>query len=148
VNTITSTQYEWIGILIARLSVGTLFALSGGGKLFVPSRREEMVRTLPAHRGVSDAAVQPDVERRHGRRAGDDGAATSRGSVAGELAQLGPVSSGDPLLGDPRLVVRLRTRMVQRRLLDLAPASVGATPNPGPVNVPVQCQRTATRSSS
>jgi putative oxidoreductase len=39
-------QYEWIGILIARLSVGTLFALSGSGKLFVPSRREEMLRTL------------------------------------------------------------------------------------------------------
>jgi putative oxidoreductase len=41
-------QYEWIGILIARLSVGALFALSGGGKLFVPSRRDEMVRTLRA----------------------------------------------------------------------------------------------------
>ena len=41
-------QHEWIGILIARLSVGTLFALSGSGKLFVPSRREEMVRTLRA----------------------------------------------------------------------------------------------------
>jgi putative oxidoreductase len=41
-------QYEWIGILIARLSVGTLFALSGSGKLFVPSRREEMQRTLRA----------------------------------------------------------------------------------------------------
>jgi putative oxidoreductase len=39
-------QYEWIAILIARLSVGTLFALSGGGKLFVPSRRDEMLRTL------------------------------------------------------------------------------------------------------
>jgi putative oxidoreductase len=39
-------QYEWIGILIARVSVGTLFALSGSGKLFVPSRRAEMVRTL------------------------------------------------------------------------------------------------------
>ena len=39
-------QYEWIGILIARLSVGALFALSGSGKLFVPSRRDEMLRTL------------------------------------------------------------------------------------------------------
>ena len=39
-------QYEWIGILIARLSVGTLFALSGTGKLFVPSRRDEILRTL------------------------------------------------------------------------------------------------------
>src|SRR5262245_39478166 len=41
-------QYEWIGITIARLSVGILFALSGSGKLFVPSRRDEMVRTLRA----------------------------------------------------------------------------------------------------
>ena len=41
-------QDEWIGILIARLSVGTLFALSGSGKLFVPSRREEMLSTLRA----------------------------------------------------------------------------------------------------
>jgi uncharacterized membrane protein YphA (DoxX/SURF4 family) len=39
-------QYEWIGILIARLSVGTLFALSGSGKLFVPSSRDAMLRTL------------------------------------------------------------------------------------------------------
>jgi putative oxidoreductase len=39
-------QYEWIGMLIARLSAGTLFALSGSGKLFVPSRRDEMLRTL------------------------------------------------------------------------------------------------------
>ena len=49
-------QYEWIGILIARLSVGTLFALSGSGKLFVPSRRDEMVRTLRAA-GVPAPAV-------------------------------------------------------------------------------------------
>ena len=39
-------HYEWIGLLIARLSVGTLFALSGSGKLFVPSRRAEMLDTL------------------------------------------------------------------------------------------------------
>jgi uncharacterized membrane protein YphA (DoxX/SURF4 family) len=39
-------QYEWIGILIARLAVGSLFALSGSGKLFVPSRRAEMLKTL------------------------------------------------------------------------------------------------------
>jgi len=42
------SQYEWIGILIARLAVGVLFALSGWGKLFVPSRREKMIRTLRA----------------------------------------------------------------------------------------------------
>lgn len=39
-------QYEWIGILIARVSVGTLFVLSGSGKLFVQARREGMFRTL------------------------------------------------------------------------------------------------------
>jgi len=42
------SHYEWIGILIARLAVGALFALSGSGKLFVPSRRDEMVKTLRA----------------------------------------------------------------------------------------------------
>jgi putative oxidoreductase len=42
------SQYEWIGMLIARLAVGVLFALSGWGKLFVPSRREQMVKTLRA----------------------------------------------------------------------------------------------------
>ena len=42
------SRFEWIGILIARVSVGTLFALSGSGKLFVRSRREEMVTTLRA----------------------------------------------------------------------------------------------------
>ena len=42
------SHYEWVGILIARLSVGALFALSGRGKLFVRSRREEMIRTLRA----------------------------------------------------------------------------------------------------
>jgi uncharacterized membrane protein YphA (DoxX/SURF4 family) len=38
-------QHEWFGILIARLSVGILFALSGSGKLFVRSRRDEMLNT-------------------------------------------------------------------------------------------------------
>jgi len=42
------SKYEWIGILIARLAVGVLFALSGWGKLFVPSRREAMIKTLRA----------------------------------------------------------------------------------------------------
>jgi putative oxidoreductase len=41
-------HYEWMGILTARLVVGILFAVSGGGKLFVPSRRDEMLRTLRA----------------------------------------------------------------------------------------------------
>jgi putative oxidoreductase len=37
---------EWIGILLARLAVGSLFFLSGRGKLFVPERREQMHQTL------------------------------------------------------------------------------------------------------
>src|SRR5438105_9206772 len=38
--------YEWIGILLARLAVGSLFFLSGRGKLFAPERREQMRQTL------------------------------------------------------------------------------------------------------
>jgi putative oxidoreductase len=41
-------QWQWIGILIARLTVGLLFAISGVGKLFVRSRREQMRQTLIA----------------------------------------------------------------------------------------------------
>ena len=37
---------EWIGILVARIAVGTLFFLSGRAKLFVRERREEMQQTL------------------------------------------------------------------------------------------------------
>jgi putative oxidoreductase len=39
-------QWEWLGILLARLSVGSLFALSGSGKLFRRDRRAAMRRTL------------------------------------------------------------------------------------------------------
>lgn len=39
-------EWEWVGILLARLAVGLLFALSGGGKLFVEERREKMKKTL------------------------------------------------------------------------------------------------------
>jgi putative oxidoreductase len=38
--------WQWLGILIARLSVGLLFLLSGCGKLFVPERRQQMRQTL------------------------------------------------------------------------------------------------------
>src|SRR5204863_9734093 len=38
--------YEWIGILLARLAVGSLFFLSGRAKLFIAERREEMRQTL------------------------------------------------------------------------------------------------------
>src|ERR1051326_6962023 len=39
-------SWEWIGILLARLAVGSLFFLSGRAKLFVPERREQMRQTL------------------------------------------------------------------------------------------------------
>jgi putative oxidoreductase len=35
-------RWEWIGMLLARLSVGLLFAISGAAKLLVPARREQM----------------------------------------------------------------------------------------------------------
>src|SRR5881227_2333 len=38
--------YEWIGILLARLAVRSLFFLSGRAKLFIPERREQMRQTL------------------------------------------------------------------------------------------------------
>jgi uncharacterized membrane protein YphA (DoxX/SURF4 family) len=34
--------FQWIGILVARIAVGTLFFLSGRAKLFVRERSEEM----------------------------------------------------------------------------------------------------------
>ena len=37
---------QWVGILLARLVVGSLFFLSGRGKLFVDERREQMRQTL------------------------------------------------------------------------------------------------------
>jgi len=39
-------SWQWLGILIARLAVGSLFFLSGRGKLFVPEGREQMRQTL------------------------------------------------------------------------------------------------------
>jgi putative oxidoreductase len=38
--------WAWVGILLARVAVGTEFFLSGRGKLFVKSRREQMRQTL------------------------------------------------------------------------------------------------------
>jgi putative oxidoreductase len=38
--------WQWAGILLARLTVGSAFFLSGRGKLFVPERREQMCQTL------------------------------------------------------------------------------------------------------
>jgi putative oxidoreductase len=38
--------WQWIAILLARLVVGSLFFLSGRGKLFVTERREQMRQTL------------------------------------------------------------------------------------------------------
>src|SRR5438034_4729780 len=39
-------SWEWLGILLARLSVGLLFFLSGRSKLFIPQRRERMRQQL------------------------------------------------------------------------------------------------------
>src|SRR5438034_11628622 len=39
-------SWGWIGILLARLAVGSLFFLSGRGKRFWPERREQMRQTL------------------------------------------------------------------------------------------------------
>lgn len=39
-------ELQWIGMLLARLTVGVLFLLSGGGKLFRKDRRERMLQTL------------------------------------------------------------------------------------------------------
>jgi len=38
--------WVWIGILLARVTVGGAFLLSGGGKLFVDARRQQMRQTL------------------------------------------------------------------------------------------------------
>jgi putative oxidoreductase len=38
--------WVWIGILLARVTVGFAFLLSGAGKLFVSARREQMRQTL------------------------------------------------------------------------------------------------------
>ena len=40
--------WQWVGVLVARIVVGSLFFLSGRGKLFVPDRREQMRETLVA----------------------------------------------------------------------------------------------------
>ena len=40
------SRWEWLGQLLARISVGLLFFLSGRGKLFVEARRESMRNTM------------------------------------------------------------------------------------------------------
>ena len=39
-------QGAWIGAFVARVSVGLLFVLSGGGKLFVPAKARQMLDTI------------------------------------------------------------------------------------------------------
>lgn len=60
-----STEWEWIGILLARSAVGLLFLLSGAGKLFRGDRREMMLQTL-REAGIPfpqfNAAFVPAVE--------------------------------------------------------------------------------------
>ena len=43
-------SWAWIAALLARVAVGCAFFLSGGGKLFVKQRREQMRETLRAAR--------------------------------------------------------------------------------------------------
>jgi putative oxidoreductase len=43
-------QWQWMGMLLARLAVGLLFMLSGAGKLFSPARRQQMRQALIAAR--------------------------------------------------------------------------------------------------
>ena len=40
------SEWQWVAMLLARLAVGSLFVLSGGGKLFRTDRRETMRQTL------------------------------------------------------------------------------------------------------
>lgn len=48
-------HWQWIGMLLARLSVGLLFMLSGAGKLFSSVRREQMRQTMvSAHISVPE----------------------------------------------------------------------------------------------
>lgn len=46
----TLQHWQWIGMLLARLSVGLLFMFSGAGKLLSSARREQMRQTLVAAR--------------------------------------------------------------------------------------------------
>lgn len=39
-------RWEWVGIVLARVTVGLLFLLSGCGKLFDPHKRATMLKTL------------------------------------------------------------------------------------------------------
>jgi putative oxidoreductase len=41
-----SRSWEQLSILLARTSLGTFFAISGGNKLFVASRTHQMYETL------------------------------------------------------------------------------------------------------
>ncbi|PYK64073.1 MAG: DoxX family protein [Verrucomicrobia bacterium] len=57
--------WQWLGALVARVAVGLLFFLSGRGKLFVPERRAQMRQTLidarvpfPALNAVFVSAVE------------------------------------------------------------------------------------------
>ncbi len=41
-------SWQWVGMFVARVAVGLLFALSGYGKLVVPARRAQMRETIKA----------------------------------------------------------------------------------------------------
>jgi putative oxidoreductase len=44
--TVALARWEWLGQLLARVSVGLLFFISGRAKLFVEARRESMRKTM------------------------------------------------------------------------------------------------------
>jgi putative oxidoreductase len=54
------SSWEWIGQVLARLSIGLLFFLSGRGKLFVPARREQM-REAMQHAGLPQPELAATV---------------------------------------------------------------------------------------
>ncbi len=41
-------RWEWAPILLARVSLGLFFAISGGNKLFLVEHREGLVKTMIA----------------------------------------------------------------------------------------------------
>ncbi len=49
-------QWEWIVMLLGRITVGLLFVISGHGKLFIPAKRQQMRGTI-AKTGLPAAVV-------------------------------------------------------------------------------------------
>ena len=39
-------QWEWVPILVVRVSMGVFFCISGGNKLFIPEQFQKMLETI------------------------------------------------------------------------------------------------------